>query len=308
MSARIARFSCARGQVACTRLLLALVLATGAATVAAAVRVTDVSGSSVALAQPAERIISLAPNITELLFAAGAGARVVGTVDYSNYPEAARQVARIGDSAQLDLERIVALKPDLIIAWQSGSAQRQLAKLLQLGIPVYFSDAHRLADIAREIERLGRLAGTDAVARRAAQAFLEREADLRRRYAARSPVTVFYQIWDKPLMTVNGDHLISDVIRLCGGRNVFADLRLLVVEISTEAVLAANPEAIGGMAVEAGQVGNLAVWKSWPRLAAVARGNIFAIHADLISRDAPRILDGAERMCEQLDAARARRK
>ena len=306
MNALSARCSFARGQKACLRLLFALALGAGSAT--AAIRVTDVSGMSVALARPAERIVSLAPNITELLFAAGAGARVVGTVEFSNFPHAARQITRIGDSAQLDLERIVALRPDLIIAWQSGSAQRQLVQLLHLGIPVFLSDAHRLPDIAREMERFGRLAGSENVARQAAQAFLEREAELRRRYAARSPVTVFYQIWDKPLMTVNGDHLISDVIRLCGGRNVFADLRSLVAEISTEAVLAANPEAIGGMTTEAGQQGNLAGWKSWPRLTAVARGNLFAIHADLISRDGPRILDAAEQMCAQLDAARSRRK
>jgi len=288
--------------------VLAAALALGSAALAAEIRLTDDGGRSVRLKQPAQRIVSLTPHMTELLFAAGAGEHIVGTVEYSNFPLAARRIARIGDNAQLDLERIVALKPDLIVVWKSGNAQRQLDKLLRLGIPVYYNEPRRLADIARAIEQLGRLAGTDAVALPAAQAFAAREAGLRQRYAGRAQVTVFYQIWDKPLMTVNGDHLISDVIRLCGGRNVFAGLKLLTPQISTEAVLAADPEAIFGMTAEAGQAENLDEWKRWPRLKAVARGALFAIHADLISRNTPRILDGAEQLCAQLDAARAGRR
>jgi iron complex transport system substrate-binding protein len=288
--------------------MLAAALALCSAAAGAEIRLTDDSGRSLTLKQPAQRIISLTPHMTELLFAAGAGERVVGTVEYSNYPPAAQRIARIGDSAQLDLERIVALKPDLIVVWQYGNAQRQLDKLLRLGIPVYYNEPRRLGDIARAIEQLGRLAGTEAVALPAARAFMARTAELRERYAGRAQVTVFFQIWDKPLMTVNGDHLISDVIRLCGGRNVFAGLKMLTPEISTEAVLAADPEAIGGVTAEAGQAGHLDAWKSWPRLQAVARGNLFVIHADLISRNTPRILDGAQQLCEQLDTARARRK
>lgn len=291
----------------CVALLLAVLTLNGTA-VAAGIHITDDAGRSVSLAHPAQRIISLAPHMTELLFAAGAGAQIVGAVEYSNYPPAAQRIARIGDSAQLDLERIVALKPDLVVVWQNGNAQRQLEKLLHLGIPVFYNEPRRLPDIARAIEQLGRLAGTEAVAQPAARAFAARVAGLQRRYAGRDPVRLFYQIWDRPLMTVNGEHLISDVIRMCGGRNVFAGLRALTPEISTEAVLAADPEAIGGVTAEAGQAGNLESWKSWPRLTAVARGNLFVIDSDLISRNTPRILDGAEQMCEQLAAARARRK
>lgn len=293
---------------ALARLALAAALALGSGALAAEIRVTDDSGRSVALKQPAQRIISLTPHMTELLFAAGAGKQLVGTVEFSNYPQEAQRIARIGDSAQLDLERIVALKPDLIVVWQYGNAQRQLDKLLRMGIPVYYNEPRRLADIARAIEQLGHLAGTDASALPAAQAFMQRAAELRRHYAGRDPVTVFYQIWDKPLMTVNGDHLISDIIGLCGGRNIFAGLKSLVPEISIEAVLAADPEAIGGVTVEAGGTGSLEGWKNWPRLKAVARANLFVIHADVISRNTPRILDGARELCERLDAARARRK
>jgi iron complex transport system substrate-binding protein len=278
------------------------------ATADAEISLVDDSGRRVTLKRPAQRIISLTPHMTELLFAAGAGARVVGTVDYSNYPEAAQRIPRIGDSAQLDLERIVALNPDLIVVWRNGNAQRQLDKLLHLGIPVFYNEPRRLADIARAIEQLGRLAGTEADALPAADAFATRAADLRRRYAGRPKVTVFFQIWVQPLLTVNGDHLISDVIRLCGGQNVFSDLKPLTPEISTESVLVADPEAIVGVTGESGQAESLELWKKWPRLKAVVRSNLFSIHSDLISRNTPRILDGAEQLCEHLDAARARRR
>lgn len=294
------------GGVAARCMLLFLLALNSAA--AAEIRVTDDAGRSLSLKQPAQRIVSLAPHLTELLFAAGAGARVVGTVAFSDYPIEARRIARIGDSAQLDLERIVALKPDLVLVWRDGNAQRQLDQLLQLGIPVFYNEPRRLPDIAHAIEQFGLLAGTQSLALPAARAFSARLAELRRRYAERPPLTVFFQIWDKPLMSVNGGHLISDVIRLCGGRNVFAGLKPLTPEISTEAVLAADPEAIVGVSAEAGQTGNLDAWKRWPRLRAVASGNLFVIDSDLISRNSPRILDGAEHLCRQLEAARARRR
>ena len=210
------------GQVCLSLLLAAFTLAA-----AAEIRLTDDAGRKVILKQPARRIISLAPHLTELLFAAGAGGQTVGTVEFSDYPRAAQAIARIGDSAQLDLERIVALKPDLVVVWQNGNAQRQLEKLLSLGIPVFYNEPRRLPDIARAIEQLGRLAGTEAVALPAAREFRAREAELRARYAGRAPVTVFFQIWDRPLLTVNGGHVISVVIQLCGWHNVFAGLKPL---------------------------------------------------------------------------------
>lgn len=289
------------------RFALAATLALGCAVQAAEVRLTDDSGRSVALAEPARRIVSLAPHITELLFAAGAGERVVGTVAYTDYPAAAQRIPHIGDSAQLDLERIVALKPDLIVVWLHGNSQRQIERLLDLGIPVFYNELRRLDDIARAIEQFGQLAGTESVAVSAATAFRAREAEMRAAYASRRPVTVFYQIWDKPLMTINGDHIISDVIRLCGGKNVFAALTQSVPVISTEAVVTADPEAIFGATTEANPKGDLNSWQNWPRINAVAHDNLFGITADLISRYTPRILEGAQQMCEDLDAARAKR-
>jgi len=273
----------------------------------AGIRVIDDHDRTVVLERPAQRIVSLAPHVTELLFAAGAGERIVGAVDYSDYPEAAKRIPSVGNNRQLDLERIVTLKPDLIVVWLHGNAQRQLDKLVKLGIPLFHSEPRQLEDITRAIEKLGQLAGTDAIARPAARAFSARVEALRMRYAGRPPVRLFYQIWKQPLMTVNGDHLISDVIRLCGGQNVFADLKPLVPAVSTEAVLTADPEAIGTAIFDGKARTDLDGWKNWPRLTATARKNYFYIPTDFISRPAPRIIEGVRRMCEALDEARARR-
>jgi iron complex transport system substrate-binding protein len=278
-----------------------------AAAVMAAVTVTDDSGRELTLPRPARRIISLAPHVTELLFAAGAGRLIVGAVEFSYYPEEAKTIPRVGNNLQLDLERIVGLKPDLIVVWLHGNAQRQLDMLLQLGIPVFYNEPHRLNDIAGSLERLGRLAGTDAVALPAARAFLARASELRARYAGRPPVRVFYEVWDRPLLTINGNQIINDVITLCGGQNVFADLKPLVPPVSIEAVLEADPEVIAAATAEPNMRDNLDNWKVWPRVLAVKRDNLFVIHTDLISRHTPRILEGAQQMCENLDKARAKR-
>ena len=289
------------------RLLVAVVLLSVFTATAAEVRLTDDAGRMVVLKEPARRIISLTPHLTELVFAAGAGERLVGAVDYSDFPARAKAIPRIGDSAQLDLERIVVLKPDLILVWRHGNGERQLERLLQLGIPAYYNEPRHLPDIARSIEQIGALAGTAEAASSAARAFRARESDLARRYSARAPVRVFYQLWERPLMTVNGEHSISDLMRLCGARNVFADLKPLVPRVSTEAVLAADPELILGATAEMNARGDLDNWRAWTRVTAVARDNLVVIHTDLLNRATPRILDGAEQLCEGVERARTRR-
>jgi iron complex transport system substrate-binding protein len=268
----------------------------------AAITVTDDTGATVTLPAAAQRVISLAPHVTELLYAAGGGAKMVGAVSYSDYPPAAKQLPRVGDNKALDLERIVALKPDLIVVWRHGNAQRELDRLRELHIPLYFSEPHRLDDVAVSLTKLGQLLGTSPTADAAAAAYRQNIARLRAQYAQRPPVSVFYQVWDKPLMTLNGEHMISDVIALCGGRNVFAALQPLVPTVSTEAVLAANPEAPDTTLPQLG------TWRAWPGLSAVANHNLFAIDGDLINRPAPRIAQGAQQLCEDLEIARSHRK
>jgi iron complex transport system substrate-binding protein len=277
----------------------------------AAITVSDDAGAIVTLAAPAKRVISLAPHVTELIYAAGGGTKLVGTVSYSDYPPAAKQVPRVGDNRALDLERIVALKPDLIVVWRHGNAQQQLDMLRQLHIPLFVSEPHKLDDVATNLTRLGTLLGTPQIANATASAYRADIARLRATYAARPTVSVFYQVWDHPLITLNGAHMVSDVISLCGGHNVFARLTALAPTVSAEAVLAANPEAIvtasAGATAADKPLPGLAPWRKWPNLTAVARNNLFAIDGDLINRPAPRLAQGAAQLCEDLRIARSRR-
>lgn len=286
--------------------LCALLLLCWLKAVQAEVVVTDDAGHTLKLPRPAQRIVSLAPHLTELLFAAGAGGQVVAAVEYSNYPEAAKALPRIGSYAALDLERIAALKPDLVMAWGSGNPPGPVAQLRRLGIPVFVSEPQRLEDIGPSLVRLGDLAGTEAVARHAADAFEARRTTLTARYADRRPVTVFYEIWNQPLMTVGGTHIISAAMALCGGRNVFDAVRQPAATVGLEAVLATDPEAIVASGMGESRPDWLDDWQRWPQLTAVKRGNLFFVPPDLLQRHTPRILDGAERLCAALDAARRR--
>ena len=272
----------------------------------AQVSVRDDYGHEIRLEQPASRIVSLAPHLTELLYAAGAGSRLVGAVEFSDFPAAARALPQVGSDARIDLEAVLALRPDLVVAWPNAGSLRAVERLAQLGLPVFRSEPRELDDVARTLQRLGRLAGSQAQAESAAAAFRARAAALEKRYAAQRKVRVFYQIWDRPLLTVSGDHIISKVIALCGGENVFAGLPLLVPEVDREAVLRANPEAIVASGSNDAQPQWLEMWRQFPGLAAAARGQLYAVPADLIQRQTPRILDGAERLCGRLEAVRAR--
>ena len=287
--------------------LLCYGLCGGFAWAHAGIVVSDDLGTRLRLERPAQRIITLAPHLTETLFAAGAGERLIGAVAFSDYPEAAKKAASVGGYSQLDLEAITALKPDLIIAWHSGNAPKHIDKLRALGLPVYVSQPQHIDDIASEIERLGLLAGSETTARMAAKNFRERLLQLRQRYADRPPVRTFYQVWNQPLTTVGGRQIISDVIRLCGGENVFSRLESLAPTLSEEAVLAANPEVIVASGMDAARPEWLDRWRRWGSLLAVTQDNLFFVPPDLIQRHTPRLLDGAEQLCRQLETARSRR-
>lgn len=275
--------------------------------VAAPVSVVDDAGGRVTLAQPARRIVSLAPHLTETLFAAGAGAHLVGTVDHSDYPPEASTIPRVGSYAQLDLERVVALRPDLIVVWQSGNSTAHIDRLRTMGFLLYVSQPNRIEDIAGEIERLGVLADSSRVAVAAATRLREQLADLRQRYASKPKVRTFYQIWRQPLLTVGRQQIIGDVIRLCGGENVFDRLPAMAPAVTVEAVIAADPEAIVASGMGEERPDWLDDWRRWTTITAVARGNLFFVPPTLIQRHTPRLLDGAERLCRQLDVARQRR-
>ena len=286
-------------------LLIAITLFAQAAS--AAVTVRDDYGNPITLAAPARRIVSLAPHLTELAYAAGAGPALVGVADHSDYPEAARALPRVGGSEGISVEAILALDADLVLAWPGAGSARALDRLAALGLPVFRSEPRALDDIARTIERLGQLADSTAAAERSAADFRARVARLRTRYGQREKVRVFYEIWDRPLLTVNGEHVISRVIDLCGGMNVFAGLPQLVPTIDRESVLRADPDVIiaGGSTAERPQW--LDDWRSFRGVSAVAKNHLYTIAPELLQRQTPRLLDGAERLCGILEQVRARK-
>lgn len=267
----------------------------------------DDTGAAITLRKPAQRIVSLAPHATELLFAAGGGDHLVGTVRFSDFPPAARTIPRVGDNLQVDLEKIVALKPDLLVVWRHNASERQIEQLHALGIPLYYSEPQKVGDIPDALLRLGHLMGTGQQAERGAAEFRRQLNELAARYSHRPPVRVFYQVWDKPLSTLNDKHAVSDAIRLCGGQNVFGHMATSVPGVSPEAVLQENPEAIITGARRDADTGGAGMWKQFPSMLAVRRNNLFAVDADLMHRPGPRIIQGAAELCERLELARQRR-
>ncbi|MEO8739208.1 MAG: cobalamin-binding protein [Casimicrobiaceae bacterium] len=270
----------------------------------AAVVALDASGATVTLAAPAKRVISLAPHATELLFAVGAGDDVVGVLSPADWPPEAASRPRVGDSGAINLEGILALRPDLVVAWPY-LAPAQVERLRTMGIAVYLSNPRTIDAIADDIERLGTLTGHVAAAGRAAAAFRARLAAARERASGAARVRVFYEIWNQPLYTIGGDHLISAAISLCGGENVFAALTVPAPQVSVESVLAAAPDAIVAGADRSERPAWLDAWSAWPDLPAVARGNLFVVDANLLHRAGPRFVDGVEQLCSALASARA---
>lgn len=288
-------------------LLLALLVGLVGPAAADEVCAIDDTDREVCLADPAERIVALSPGATELLFAAGAGERLVAAVDHSDYPPEAKALPSVGSHDRLDLERLVALQPDLVIGWVTGNPIEQVERLERLGVPVFRIEPRAFEDIATALERLARLAGSEAQGRLAAERFRQGLAELAARHADAPPVPVFYQVWDSPLMTVNDEHLIGKVVTLCGGVNVFGGLPRLVPRIDEEALLAADPEVIlaGGRGEE--NRSWLEDWQRFPELTAVARDNLFFVPPSLLQRPTPRLLEGSRLLCERLEVTRGRR-
>ncbi|CAG9933573.1 Vitamin B12 ABC transporter, B12-binding component BtuF [Candidatus Nitrotoga arctica] len=266
--------------------------------------VTDVSGTQLVFITPPQRIISLAPNLTELAYAAGMSSHIVAVTAYSDYPQQAKQLPQVGDAFRLDWERLVALKPDLVLAWGSGLSSRDRATFEKLKLKVLVLEPRRLDDIPKVLRLLGRVAGTEPAAEAAAHAFVEQLDTLRRQYAGRTKVRAYFQIAAAPLLTVNDAHIISDVLRLCGAQNVFAAVPLLTPAISNEALVKENPQVMLAVAATYEQEEETKrIWRELP-LIAVRQGRMVFIHPDLISRSTPRILLGAKRICEQIESAR----
>jgi iron complex transport system substrate-binding protein len=285
---------------------LLLVAALAATQANAAITVRDDDGNVVTLQKPAQRVIAMAPHVTELLFAAGGADKIVGAVNYSDYPEAAKQIPRVGDNRQVDMERVLAMKPDLIVIWMHGSSERQIEQLRKLGVPLFHSEPKKLDSIAENLEAMGKLLGTETAANAAANELRTKLASLRAQYGSRPPVKVFYQVWDKPLYTLNGAHIVSDSLKACGGVNIFADQKVTAPVVNVEAVLQADPEAIFATAEK--DYGGVNLWRPYATLTATKNGNLFTIDGNLLNRAGPRMIQGTAVLCEKLEEARKHRK
>ncbi len=282
-------------------LLLALICAPA---LGAEIRVQDDAGDSVVLDTHAQRIVALAPHITELMFEIGAGDRLVGAVEYSDFPPGAKAIPRIGAHNAIDLETVLGLRPELIIGWSSGNRANDIQRLRDLGLSLFMVESERLQAIPGLMIKLGRLTGREAGAQRVATAFQAKLAELRAPSLSAKQVRLFYQLWNQPLMTVNGSHIISDVMRLCGGQNIFASSPMLVPTLNVEAVLAAEPQAIVASGKDDQPPPWLAEWRRWPHMRAVRDDNLFAIPPDLLQRPTSRLLLGAQRMCDIVQQVR----
>lgn len=290
---------------AASRALVIYLIVIGSSTNAAApgVKVIDDFDHVVTLPAPAQRIISLAPHNTENLFSAGAGNRVVGVVEYSDYPPEAKHIPSVGSHVQFNLEAIIALEPDLVVAWRSGNNRDALKQIEQLGIPVYYSEPRSFESIVENIQELAALSGTTELQDPDLSAIQQNIESARADFADQKSLDVFYQVWTDPLMTLNGDHLISRVLEVCGTRHLFAELSIIAPRISIEAVVDANPDVIVTGMVN-NQKPDMSVWEKWHTIKAVKNQHFIYVDSDVMHRHTLRMLKGVQSFCHQLDEVR----
>ncbi len=269
------------------------------------VSVVDDTGNTVTLPGPARRVISLAPDLTEILFHLGGGHLLVGAVEHSDFPEAAQQVPRIGSHNRFDFETILRLQPDLVLAWASGNPAELVKRLEQLGLTVYRAEPITLDELATTLARVGTLVGRAQVSATLASAFRSEAAAIQQHYQQRPVLSVFYQVWHQPLITLNGKHLVSRLLVHCGASNVFSDLPDIAPVVSRESVIARNPQIIIAGGTTAGAPAWLDDWQTWDKIDAVAAGHLFSVNADLLHRHSPRVLEGMRELCEIIDRARS---
>lgn len=274
--------------------LFSILHATGAL---AQIKVIDDQGRQVSLSAPAQRIVSLAPHLTEAMFHLQLGDRVVGTVKYSDFPEQAKAIPRVGDAFALSIEAIVSLNPDLVIAWGSGGSNGAVKKLISLGVPVYYSEPKKLTDIAASAAKIALLAGQNDKARDARESFDKQLASLSKSGRVGHNPRVFFQISAHDLYTINNNHLIGQALKFCGGVNVFGDSKIPVPLVSNESVLVAAPEIIILSKGVEEQIDWKQRWLKFRNIPAVSAGQLYEVNADLITRPGFRFLDGVAELC-----------
>jgi iron complex transport system substrate-binding protein len=265
----------------------------------------DDSGTKISLHSPATRIIAMSPDLTEVVFELGAGHKLVGVDEYSNYPSQASEITRVNSSASANFELIVSLEPDLVLVWKTGNGARTISRLRDLGLPVFVVETQRVADIPALYQRLGILLDQKALATQLAEKFLHEIDVIRQSSHSQPEITVFYEIWDDPLMTLSGQHMVSDAISTCGGKNIFEDMVPIAPLVSLESVVAADPQVI----ITSGSIEGLQNWRSrwarWGGMTAVEKQHLYMIAPDLLLRQSGRLIEGIRSLCEKMLEARS---
>lgn len=272
---------------------------------AGAAQIPDDTGALVKVTDGPCRIVSLAPGATAMLYAAGGGHCLIGTIAHSTEPAEAAKLPVIGDAETLDFERLLALRPTAVVVAVDVVQRVRIDRIRALGIPVYQVHVTRLAGMTESLRRLAALTGTGEVARRSADALEAELGGLRERYRHRQPLRVLYQIWDKPIYTIGGRHVINDALQLCGASNVFADLDTAAPAVTREAVLARNPQIILASGPAAATDAWLAEWRRFPTIAAVRQGHLIAYNDERIDRMGPSVISATGQLCEVIERARA---
>ena len=264
----------------------------------------DDGGSKITLRGPAKRIIAMSPGLTEVVFELHAGSALVGVDEYSNFPLAAQGITRVNSSSAANYELILSLKPDLILAWKSGNGARIISRLRDLGLSVFVVEIQRVADIPALYRRLGSLLGQTARAKKLAEKFLDEIEVIRHSFQSQPEITVFYEVWDDPLMTLSGKHMLSDAISFCGGRNIFEDMVQIAPLINIESVAAADPQVIiSGHNVE-GLNNWRSRWSRWAAMQAVKKQHLYMVASDSLLRQSGRLVEGIRSLCENIQKAR----
>lgn len=274
------------------------------------------------LIKPAQRIVALSPHSVEMLYAIGVGDRILGTTDHADYPEEAKKIARIGGFNGIQLEALVALEPDLVVAWEGGNKAEDLNKIEELGINLFRSSTKRLLDIPREVRKLGQLTGSEDQANQLAKQFEDRYIKLKQGSQDKSKIPFFYQLWSEPLRTLTDDTWISEMISGCGGINVIEHSGIHYPEVNVEHLLKVPPRAIlipvhseelteKSQSIVSVHKISLAeasnrwqIWRDWSEIPAVKDENFILLNGDLMHRFSLRALDGMASVCEAFDQIR----
>ncbi|MGD9107577.1 MAG: cobalamin-binding protein [Gammaproteobacteria bacterium] len=259
---------------------------------------------AIVIARPAQRIVALAPNLTEIVFAVGAGKKLVGVSCFSDYPKAAKKIPVVAACNDLDIEKIISLHPDLVLAWQGGNPSEQINQLRKLGITVYAASFDKVTDIPKNILAIGKLVGTQTTAGKVSNKFMQNYLKLKNNYANKKPIKVFYELSWQPLLTLNKKSMVGQVINLCGGKNIFAETSIIAPRVGLASVLAADPQLI--LVSKQAGFGDLAVkgWDDYPQLNAVKNHHVFTVDSVTLERPGPRILQAAQQVCVAVDMVR----